>query len=100
MSPTKERAQGKLQVGSPRARVNPLAEADICPNDAGGITLTFKTRSPDRRVRVWLEPEGVALLLRQLFAAMNLVLAARHPEVLKLARLTVMLAEEHEDPDP
>jgi hypothetical protein len=88
-----------MQVGSPRARVNPLAEADICPNDAGGITLTFKTRSPDRRVRVWIQPEGVAALLRQLFAAMNLVLAARHPDVLRLARLTVMLSEEHGDAD-
>ena len=91
-----ERALGKMQVGSPAAGVHPLAEADLCLNSGGGITLTFKTRSPDCRVRLWIEPEGVAVLLRQLFGQTTLSPVVKHPDVLRLAKLIVTLAESGE----
>src|SRR5690349_894158 len=87
----------RMQIGSHLAQVHD-ATADACPNAVGGITLTFQARDNDKRkrVRVWVGAERIADLFRQMFGTMSLDLAVKHPDILKLARKTVNLADEIE----
>jgi hypothetical protein len=87
----------RMQIGSHLAQVHEAA-ADACPNAVGGITLTFQATDNDKRkrVRVWVGAERIADLFRQMFGPMSLDLAVKHPDIVKLARKTVMLAHEIE----
>lgn len=91
----KQLAIGKIQVGSHRARTHNMTHADICPNDVGGLTFTFIADGRNvQRVRIWIDPETVPVLLRQLFGEMSLARVAKHPDVIALARMSVMMADE------
>jgi hypothetical protein len=87
----------RMQIGTHLAQVHE-ATADACPNAVGGITLTFQARDHDKRkrVRVWVGAERIADLFRQMFGRMSPDLAVKHPDILKLARMTALLADEIE----